>query len=167
MLAAAARAPVIVVPLSSADHPPDWSSAGYGRNRVLPRGGGEVRARVRVERPGMYGVWVGGSVRSRVELLVDGERVGTARHQINNSGQHIRLGDVELDRGVHELTLRLAEPDLHPGSGGQPLALGPLSLTRAEAADVRVEHVRAANASRLCGRRFDWIEALPQDRVQG
>jgi hypothetical protein len=162
VLAAVARPPALVVPLSGADHPPDWSTAGYGRNRVLPRGGGEVGARVRVERPGTYGAWVGGSVRSRLRLLADGEHVGSARHQINNSGQYIRLGDVALGRGVHELALRLGGPDLHPGSGGQPLALGPLTLTRTQAPDTRVEHVRPAEATdRLCGRPWDWVEVLP------
>jgi hypothetical protein len=162
VLAAVARPPALVVPLSGADHPPHWSSAGYGRNRVLPRGGGEVRVRVHVERPATYGAWVGGSVRSRLRLLADGEHVGSARHQINNSGQYIRLGDVELGRGVHELTLRLSDADLHPGSGGQPLALGPLTLTRAQAPGTRVEHVRPADATdRLCGRPWDWVEVLP------
>ncbi|HSJ17038.1 MAG TPA: hypothetical protein VK920_02985, partial [Solirubrobacterales bacterium] len=162
VLAAAARPPSKVVPLSRADHPPDWSSSGHGRNRVLPRGGGEVRARVRVDRPGAHTVWVGGSVRSRLELVVDGSPVVPVRHRINNSGQYILLGEVEFDRGVHELGLRLAEPDLHPGSGGQPLALGPLTVSRAEAAGARVERVPTAAASRLCGRRWDWIEALPR-----
>ena len=162
MLAAAARPPAIVVPLGAADRPPGWVSAGHGRNRVLPRGGGEIRATVPVERPGTYGVWVGGSVRPRLELVVDGTSVAAVRHEINSTGQYIRFGDVRLDRGVHELTLRLAEPDLHPGSGGQPLALGPLTLTRAEAADSRAVRVRPAAAeARLCGRPWDWIAALP------
>jgi hypothetical protein len=162
VLAAAALPPVTVVPLSSADRPPDWSSTGHGRNRVLPRGGGQVGVRARVKRPGTYDAWIGGSVRSRIELRLDGELAGAARHVINNSGQYIRLGAVRLDRGTHDVTLRLAGPDLHPGSGGQPLALGPLTLSRADAADARVLHVRPVDATRrLCGRRLDWIEALP------
>ena len=159
-LAAVARPPVAVVALGRAERPADWTSAGRGRNRVLPRGGGEIRATVRVERPGRHEVWVGGSVRSRLELVVDGATVAAVRHQINSSGQYIRLGDVRLDRGTHELALRLAEPDLHPGSGGQPIALGPLAVSRARADEARVEHVPAADASRLCGRRWDWLEAV-------
>jgi hypothetical protein len=160
-LAAATRRPPTVVALSRADHPADWTSSGYGRNRVLPRGGGEIRARVHVERAGAHLVWVGGSVRSRLELIVDGEPVGAVRHRINNSGQYIRLGDVELDRGVHDVTLRQSDPDLHPGSGGQPLALGPLTLTRSDSPAARVEQARPSDAvARFCGRRWDWIELL-------
>jgi hypothetical protein len=56
--------------------------------------------------------------------------------------------------------LRLSPPDLHPGSGGQPFGLGPLVLSRAEAARSRIVQVPPGSAERLCGRRWDWVEAL-------
>jgi len=159
-LAAAARPPARVVPLTRTRRPAGWGRAGDGRNRLLPRGSGTIRARISVPAADRYDVWLGGSVRSSLELTIDGSRVGSVRHQLNNSGQYIRLGRARLSRGSHEVSLRLAEPDLHPGSGGQPLALGPLALSRAEAPDARIVHFDSRQARRLCGRRWDWIEAL-------
>jgi hypothetical protein len=159
-IAAATRPEPTVVPLTRAARPDGWRRAGDGRNRVLPRGGGAIEARVVAPVAGRYEVWVGGSVRSRLELSVDGRPVSAVRHQLNNSGQYMWLGRTRLTRGAHEVGLRLAEPDMHPGSGGQPLALGPLALSRAEAPDARVVHVQRRHAQRLCGRRWDWIEAV-------
>jgi hypothetical protein len=159
-IAAATRPEPTVVPLTRAARPDGWGRAGDGRNRVLPRGGGAIEARVVAPVAGRYEVWVGGSVRSRLELSVDGRRVSAVRHQLNNSGQYMWLGRTRLTRGAHDVGLRLAEPDVHPGSGGQPLALGPLALSRAEAPDARVVHVQRRHAQRLCGRRWDWIEAV-------
>jgi hypothetical protein len=99
-------------------------------------------------------------VRGEVELLVDGEPVGSARHSLNNAGQFIALGAAALDPGVHDVTLRYHGPDLHPGSGGQPLPFGPLVFSRVEAAETEVSHVPVSQARELCGRRWDWIEAL-------
>ena len=99
-------------------------------------------------------------MRGEVELLVDGEPVGSARHSLNNAGQFVGLGAVPLEPGVHDVTLRYGGPDLHPGSGGQPLPFGPLVFSRLEAADAEVTYVRAGDAERLCGRRWDWIEAV-------
>ena len=159
-LAAVARPAVTVLPLVRADRPPDWGPAGDGLNRVLPRGGGAIDGRVTVPAADRYEIWVGGSVRGRLDLLVDGRLVGSVRHRLNNSGQYILLGRARLARGSHDLTLRLAEPDLHPGSGGQPLAIGPLALSRGEAPEREVVRVAPRRARSLCGRSWDWIEAL-------
>ena len=159
-LAAATRPPPTVAPLTRALRPTAWDAAGPGRNRVLPRGSGELELRIKVPALDRYVVWLGGSVRPRLDLLVDGEPAGSVRHRINNSGQWASLGTVDLARGAHEVVVRLAEPDLHPGSGGQPLAIGPLALSRAEAAEARITRVKPRRFRRLCDRRWDWIELL-------
>lgn len=158
-LVAATRPAAIVAPLTVTERPPGWETAGDGVNRVVPRGGGVLRAPVRVPRDDRYALWVGGSVRSRLELAVDGELIGEVGHRINNSGQHLRLGDARLGRGAHVVTVRVAGSSLRPGSGGQPIAIGPVSLTRAEAPESRVVRVGSRDAKRLCGSRWDWIEA--------
>ena len=53
---------------------------------------------MQVTRPGDYEVWLGGSVRSEAELLVDGEAVAEVRHELNNLGQYVSFGDVPLER---------------------------------------------------------------------
>ena len=55
--------------------------------------------------------------------------------------------------------LRYDGVDLHPGSGGVQFGLGPLILSRGPE-DVPVVYVPSAEATRLCGRTLDWIEAL-------
>lgn len=160
-LAAASPESALVLRLSdSHTHPLAWEDDRYGPSTLLPRGPGTIGARLRVAAAGGYEAWLGGSVRGEVELLVDGRLVGSARHSLNNAGQYIRLGAAELTPGVHDVTIRYGGPDLHPGSGGQPLPFGPLVFSRLEAADARVTYVSAERADRLCGRRWDWIEAL-------
>ena len=160
-VAAAGPESVEVVRLAKAPvHPAAWEDDRYGPSTLLPRDPGTVEAKVRVRAGGEWKAWLGGSVRGEVELLVDGERVGDARHSLNNAGQFIGLGSASLEPGVHEVTLRYGGADLHPGSGGQPLPFGPLVLSRVEAAEVDVTYLPASRAAELCGRRWDWIEAL-------
>jgi hypothetical protein len=159
-LAAVARPRVAVVPLTRATRPPDWGRADDGRNRVLPRGSGVIEMRLRAPVSDRYDVWLGGSVRPRLDLVIDGRPVGSVRHQLNNSGQFMRLGTTRLAPGAHDVELRLAAPDLHPGSGGQPLAIGPLAVSRAETPESRIVRVPPHRADRLCGSRWDWVEAL-------
>jgi hypothetical protein len=160
-LAAATPASAEVTRLADAAiHPRAWEDDRYGPSTLLPRGAGTIETTLRVDAAGDWEAWLGGSVRGEVELLVDGDPVGSARHSLNNAGQFIGLGSVPLEPGAHEVTLRYGGADLHPGSGGQPLPFGPLVFSRLEAADAEVDYVSAANAESLCGRRWDWIEAL-------
>jgi hypothetical protein len=160
-LAAASPASVEVIRLARTEvHPAAWEDERYGPSTLLPRGPGTIETRIRIRAAGEWEAWLGGSVRGEVELLVDGEAIGTARHSLNNAGQFIGLGEVALSPGAHPVTLRYGGPDLHPGSGGQPLPFGPLVFSRLEAADAEVSYVPASRAEELCGRRWDWIEAL-------
>jgi hypothetical protein len=160
-LAAASPASAEVIRLANTPvHPPEWEDDRYGASTLLPRGPGTIEARLRVKTEGEWEAWLGGSVRGEVELHVDGEPVAAARHSLNNAGQFVGLGGVSLSPGVHEVTLRYGGPDLHPGSGGQPLPFGPLVFSRLEAADSEVAYLPASRADELCGRRWDWIEAL-------
>jgi hypothetical protein len=87
--------------------------------------------------------------------------VNTVRHHLNNSGLFVPLGTAELAAGAHQVSIRIDDADLHPGSGGRPSPLGPLILTNSgptEAAVVSVAPDRAED--RLCGRSWDWIEAV-------
>ena len=77
-----------------------------------------------VERSGGYEVWLGGSVRSAAELIVDGEAAGEVRHELNNSGQYVSFGEVPLEAGEHRIELRLPAPTSIPGAA----AAGSLSV---------------------------------------
>jgi hypothetical protein len=103
---------------------------------------------------------VGGSFRGRLTVSVDGQLVGSDRHEIDEDGGYVDMGHRVLRAGPHVVTLDYGGPDLHPGSAGPPLALGPVVLGD-QTADRPVAVVRTADARTLCGHRLDWVEALP------
>ena len=114
-----------------------------------------------VPRAGRYTAWLGGSVRGSVSLEVDEHEVGSARHVLNEDGGFIELGDVRLAAGAHGAGLSFGGADLHPGSGGFPRPeAGPLLLVPAGAEVGGLVSVPPAEASRLCGRPWDWIETI-------
>jgi hypothetical protein len=87
---------------------------------------------VKVARPGRYELWVGGSFRGRVSTLVDGRKIGSARHQLSSEGQYVSLGELMLERGPHTVELRQTSSRLSPGSGGPAWPIGPLVLAPAD-----------------------------------
>jgi hypothetical protein len=118
-----------------------------------------LQARLRVARPGDYEVWLGGSVRPQVDLDVDGRSAGQVREELNNLGGYVRLGGARLDAGSHTLAIHFGGADLHPGSGGTPAPIGPLVVSSQGAAETRISRFSPSRAQRLCGGRWDWIEA--------
>lgn len=157
-LASVARSPVVAANLSSVALPRGWQADSSGQ--VVPNGSsGRIETTVDVPAHAPYGLWLGGSFRDRMRLLVDGRLVGDVRHWINDAGQYTPFGSVVLTRGPHRVTLEYGGPDLHPGSGGAQFGFGPLVLARNDE-DAPVSLVPASQARTLCGRNLDWIEAL-------
>jgi hypothetical protein len=116
--------------------------------------------RLRVARPGEYTAWLEGSVHGSVEVYLDGEPAVSTRNQINNEGGFIRLGRVRIGRGNYAVELRFGGADLRPGSGGRPATTGPVLFSPTAAREARIVAVPPDRASELCGRRWDWIEAI-------
>lgn len=156
-LVAVERPAAIIADLSSASVPTGWGNDGAGQ--LVPAGAGSVQASVQVSAAGRYGLWLGGSFRDRLEVSVDGRRIGTLRNQLNNFGQYVPLGDAVLAAGTHAVTLRYSGPDLEPGSGGPQFSMGPLVLSTTTA-EVPVTYLPPADARSLCGKNLDWVEAL-------
>ena len=157
-LATVERPPAVVVTLGAvATVPRGWGadSSGY----LVPGGAGTVQVPVRVPATDRYGLWLAGSFRDQLEVLVDGNRVETIRNQLNNGDQYTPIGSAELSPGSHSVTLRYRGPDLLPGSAGAQFPIGPLVLSTTTA-DLPVRYVRPADARSLCGRNLDWVEAL-------
>jgi hypothetical protein len=158
-LAAARRPAVETIPLQKTSHPTAWQWAGYPSS-LLPATPGTLRASVRAPRAARYEIWLGGSVRPEVDLTVDGRPAGEVRHQLNNQGEYVLLGRVSLGKGRHSLEISFHGADLHPGSGGAPSPIGPLQLSTGDTADTRVTQLPSDRAAELCGKPWDWIEAL-------
>jgi hypothetical protein len=156
-LAAVVRTPAVAVDLSEGSYPDAWE-VGQARD-LTPTGSGTVEFSLRIPAAARYEVWLGGQFRDELELFVDGRRIFSGRNQLNWPDLYTPLGQVELDAGTHRLELRYHGPDLHPGSGGEQFAMGPLVLSR-PTADLPVTYVRPGDARSLCGRDLDWIEAL-------
>jgi hypothetical protein len=156
-LAAVVRSSVDSKQLAEASHPMRWSVPGQGY--VLPWGAG--RATATIQSPGgRQSFWAGGSVRSGLELRVDGRRVGAVDRELNNSGLYIPMGTAQLSAGPHRVELVYAGPGLGAGSAGPPFPLGPLVWGPGAAADTKITYVSAADARSLCGQSVDWVEAL-------
>jgi hypothetical protein len=156
---AASRQTVETVRLAGTSHPRAWEWSGFPKT-LLPTTTGEIRATVRVPRAADYSVWLGGSVRPRVDLEVDGRPRGEVRRQLNNEGEYVLLGRARLSPGGHRLAIDLHGADLSPGSGGEPSPVGPLVLTSQDAAATHLVRLDPRRASSLCGARWDWIEAV-------
>jgi hypothetical protein len=160
-LATVERAPNLAASLSASAHPADWTPTEAGSPDLVPHSGGVVELRIRVEGPGEYGVYLQGSVRNRLAVLVDGEEVGSVEQQLNESRQFLYFGDVPLSAGTHRVQLALDGQSLAPGSGGPPEPIGPLVLSPTVNEDPPVREVPSSQARTLCGKRLDWVEALP------
>jgi hypothetical protein len=163
-IVAAARPGPIVVPLAEAAYPAAW--AEVDPSFPVPREAGTLSATVDVAEAGTYDVWLGGSLRQEGVLRVDGREVGSVRHVLNNSGQYMPLGTIPLSPGRHRVEVEIGGAGLLPGSHGTAGAIGPLVLSRGRDAE-RTVSVAPAQASRLCGRRWDWIELVPASLAAG
>ena len=158
LAAAVRKADPIVIDLSSATRPGEWQPVEGVRGAVSPATTGSVETLIHVPAADRYGIWVGGAFRRELEVLVDGRRVASPRHELSHSGQYLPLGEAPLTAGVHRVTLRYGDADLHPGSGDPPFYLGPLVV--AAEPETSIRYVEPDRARTLCGMRLDWIEAL-------
>ena len=143
----------LVWPLDSASLPAGWSVAAGGAG--VPRRSGTESLAIVVPSSGRYRIWLGGSVRGRLSVAVDGARVGTVQRQLQNAGQWLELGSAALPKGTHRVTVAVSLPMLSPGTGGGLFPLGPLLLEPVAASRV----LEPARPKAICGRNLDWIEA--------
>ncbi len=158
-IAYAEEPPSVTLPASELRHPEAWRVGADGT--LVPFTDGTASAVVTIPQDGAWHVWLLGSIRGQMELIIDGRPAGSVRHLLNNAGLYAELGSAPLARGRHSLELRYTGSDLlHPGSGGTPSPVGPLILTLSDPVDATVHRLDPSHARQLCGRRLDWVEAL-------
>jgi hypothetical protein len=109
--------------------------------------------------PGTYGVWLDGSFPAKVTVLLDGKKVGSARHRLEHPGQYVQVGTAGLDGKGHIVTVRNSGPDRHPGSAANFFSSLDRLILAPTTEDVPVESIDPGRARSLCGRPLDWIEA--------
>jgi hypothetical protein len=160
-LAAAVRPDPVRIPLGDLSLPSDWTVGGGGAY-ATPSSPGTATGTFSVEKSGTYGVWLGGSPRGDVKIEIDGKPAGSSGPELDHADSYRQVGTVELEPGQHEIAFTYEEASpLAPGVGGEAFPLGPLVVSSATAADAHVKTIDVAEASSLCGRSLDWIEALP------
>ncbi|CAN5570093.1 hypothetical protein BH10ACT11_BH10ACT11_03820 [soil metagenome] len=157
-LAAAPALSPLFVARSATTWPASWPVLAGNPVPVSP---GVMSADVSVPRAASYAIWIKGSIRSGATLTVDGEKLGAVRHQLNNTGLYVELGSADLSQGKHRLEIEFSGADLHPGSARATDPVGPIALSASDPANSKVVRVDSADSSRLCGRDWDWVEALP------
>jgi len=148
--------PPTLVELGQSSHPAGWSVSG---GSLTPDGAGTASVRVTVPSRGEYGLWLGGSFRRTVTVLLDGQEGRSISDQLNEDGQWTPLGTAQLSAGSHAISLRYGGSHLSPGSGSFPFEMGPLVLSTTTA-ELPVAYVKPGNARSLCGKRLDWVEAV-------
>jgi hypothetical protein len=159
-LVAARSSEPLALPLGESHHSGGLASSPVGATYLEPLGAGRFSIDVDVPERGTYEVWLGGSLRPAATLSVDGRPLGTLRQQLNAPGSYLDFGSLQLSRGNHAFALSLGGPDLHPGSAGSDGLLGPLVVSPVRGGS-RLVHVDPSRARSLCGRGWDWIEAVP------
>lgn len=111
-----------------------------------------------VPRAGRYQVWLGGEISERLNVLVDGRRVGSVAYEVERPGQFVRVGQLALEPGEVSVQIVRAGTNLEPGSGHidylWPVALVP------ETTPPAVGQITPERARSLCGRQLDWIEIV-------
>jgi hypothetical protein len=154
IVAAAPRPMNRVFALDSGPVPVGWTSLNDGA--VLPARPGTLTLAVDLRHRGRFQIWVGGSVRGRLTTSVDGRVTGSISSQLQNAGQWLDLGPVDMNAGLHRVTLALSLPAWRPGTGGGGFPLGPLVLQPESPSKVS----EPLDPRALCGKTLDWVEAL-------
>jgi hypothetical protein len=160
-LATVVRQPAVVIyPDGSQTEPTQLSRYGEDPRAVYVTVKQSIRLPFGLPRAARYGVWVGGTFRTRVDAYVDDRYVGTLRRELTWPGNFLLAGNIRLRAGGHVLRVDYSGPDLRPGGDGMPgWGIGPFAVARGTQ-DRQVLYLRPAAARSLCGRTLDWVEAL-------
>ena len=146
----------IAIGFSEATLPAGWTASWpYA---FVPSGSGTLSQELEVP-GGEYQLWLAGSVFSGLTLRIDSEEVAAERAKIDNTGGYEPFGSVRLSPGTHRLEIDYDGASLSPGSAAQPWAIGPLELEQPERGDLGLVTVPSQDYERLCGKRWDWLEA--------
>ena len=155
LIGAPVRNPVVVA-VASGNHPADWST---GTSFLALSGSGTASIPITVPATGRYSVWLGG-IDPRADHDHRRRPVGRlGRRRGAGGGQYVPFGDIGLSAGAHVLRLHRSRGLLVPGTGGPADVVGPLAL-RLDASNPPLVRAPAADATRLCGRTLDWVEAI-------
>ena len=155
LVAASHPETVLADPLNAGLRPPGWVPNVDPPGTVTPVTPGKMQFQQRTG-SGRFGVWLRGSFGRPTAVYVDDRKIGDA-DEINTPGQWEQVGEVELTEGEHRI--KLERPGAFPAPGNSWRGvLGPVALERV--GPTRLTTVSPDEATRLCGREWDWIELV-------
>jgi hypothetical protein len=125
---------------------------------------GKTTEQFQVASPGIYEIWLGGSVVGHLVTSVNGKTINSTHESINEPGGYLPLGTVRLAAGVSTIVLSYSGGSLAPGSAGPsaadpPFSDGPLEIS-SPPGKLPITYVSPGNYRSLCGKAWDWVEAL-------
>jgi hypothetical protein len=144
------------VSFSGATAPVTWSSPAP--STIVPGGSGTASAALAFS-PGRYELWVGGAVFGDLGVDVDGRHVGSLQAVVDNQGGLEPVGTVKVSGDLHRFKLVYSQNILEPGSGAPSYGIGPVTVSPVRRGDLGTVKIPANAYHRLCGRRWDWVEA--------
>jgi hypothetical protein len=141
---------------ASPTRPRDWvddvEKPGWALMTAPARDSGTV-----VVAGGTYVPWLDGSFGRPMHIRIDGRSAGSVKG-INTPSGALAATAVRLAPGRHTVEVTRPRGSFAPGDGARS-AIGALVL--AEQGEVRLASVAPGEAdSRLCGRKWDWIERV-------
>jgi hypothetical protein len=144
---------------TTANKPRDWPLDPELPGTVRPAAPATASAELDFPASGRWRIWVFGSTGRPIHVRVDGRDVGRAQG-VNTPGEWLGAGQAEIGAGRRAVEIVRPTGSMKPGDGyvGR---LGPVVFQRVQRQDLEWIAPREA-ASRLCGRRLDWIELARQ-----
>jgi hypothetical protein len=134
---------------------PGWKADPLYPGEVQLHTPGHAKGAVSVN-GGHYDVWVRGSFGRPLTVRVNEHKTGAAQG-INTPGGWLRAGSIDLPRGRATIEASRSGGRPIPGDGARSRWAGVALVASGAERLIRVDR---ANASALCGKPWDWIEAV-------
>jgi hypothetical protein len=149
--------------LINLDHPvySGWSRYAVPTVGLVMTPFGHLTADFRVPRAGVWNVWLQGEIMPRIDVSIDGHKLGSISAEVSGSEFNPDVMTplpVRLTAGDHVLSVSRGGLTVAPGNGGSAI-LHAVFLTQLGAQE-KLETTAASRWRSLCGKRYDWIEAV-------
>ena len=161
MLVAYQRPAPIVARADQSLWPGVWLHDATART-ITPTAPGRLVFHIALAGAQRYELWLGGSFARGFQVSVDGRPLGNVSDQLQNIGQYVSVGALELAAGIHVIALQYPRSGAAPGSGAAFTTLSALALEPLDVPATGMITTTPRTARELCGRTLDWIEIVRQ-----
>jgi hypothetical protein len=160
LLVAAIPPETVHADIAGAEHTAGWT---YTHPGFLMRGAGSLRTSFSLPWSGVWELWLKGEFMPTIDVEIDGHRIASIGGELNGNPHNPEPTapvPVKLLAGSHTLTIARSDGlDLAPGAGGWAILHEAFFTPAGDGID-RLVAVAPSRWLGLCGRRYDWIEAI-------